>query len=167
MAVVTPPCAEISMVIEILKVLPTAIVGAIAAYIAWRQAEIAKEQREISNAKLRLDLFEKRLAVFHATWDAASRFIQTNTQAHLPASMTNLYPEASFLFGPEVELYMKELGQKMIRLSIIRRMTEHNNNVVPPDTLKELTVLEKSIFDAASSGIRATFSPYLDFARWR
>ena len=159
-------CVDVNWGLEILKTVPTAIVGGIAAYIAWRQAGIAREQRDISTAKLKLDLFEKRLAIFHATWEAASRVIQDGP-IYAPSSMTNLYPEASYLFGPEVEAYMKELGSKMTNLSMIQQMTQQNGNVVPPEKINERHQLETWIGNAASEGIRAIFTPYLNFAQWR
>ena len=159
-------CSDVNWGLEILKTVPTAIVGGIAAYIAWRQAGIAREQRDISTAKLKLDLFERRLAVFHATWEAASRVVQEGA-TYAPASMTNLYPEASYLFGPEVEAYMKEVGSKMTALAMIHQMTERSGNVVPPDKVNERYELETWIGHAASEGIRAIFTPYLDFAHWR
>lgn len=155
------------VLVAFLKILPTAIVGAIAAYIAWRQGEIAREQREISKAKLNLDFFAQRLAVFNATWEAASRAIQSADLEFAPATMTNVYPQASFLFGPEVESYMKELAQKMTRLAIIRQMTIQNNNIPPPNTIEERIELETWIGNSAQNGIRDTFSPYFNFAQWR
>lgn len=160
-------CTNPSLWIEILKVLPTAIVGAIAAYIAWRQAEIAKEQREISSAKLNLDLFERRLAVFNATWEAASNSIINDHAELAPANMTNMFPQASFLFGPEIESHMREVAAKITRLAIIRQMTIQNNNIPPSETVSERVELETWIAKAATTGIRSKFAPYLNFSDWR
>jgi hypothetical protein len=55
---------EISWALELLKILPTLIIGLVAAFIAWQQEQISKEQKRIAQAKLKLDLFVKRLAVY-------------------------------------------------------------------------------------------------------
>ncbi len=46
--------------VELLKVSPVLIVGLIAANIAW-------QQKQIAHAKLKLDLFEKRIIFFSRT----------------------------------------------------------------------------------------------------
>ena len=159
-------CNDVLWGLEFLKVAPTAILGGIAAYIAWRQFRTGTEQREIARAKLNLDLFEKRLAVFNETWRAASDVIREGS-AYPPASMTNLYPLAAFLFGPEVEEYMKELAEKMTRLGTIDQLTVQNGSVVPPDLIDERARHWDWISHAAIEGIRSKFSPYLGFSQWR
>jgi hypothetical protein len=73
----------------------------------------------------------------------------------------------AFLFGSDVEAYMKELAQKMSKLSVIRQLTIANNKVVPPNNIDEAFELESWIYTAAIEGIRNTFSPYLNFREWR
>jgi len=116
-------CNQVNWCLEILKVMPTFIVGCIAAHISWQQSKTAKEQSQIAKAKLNLDLFNRRLAIFEETWSAASSVMRSNEPVPPPVSMTNLYPEAYFLFGSDVEEYMKELAKKMTELSIIRQIT--------------------------------------------
>jgi len=160
-------CNQVNWCLELLKVMPTFIVGLIALGIAGQQSRTAKEQRSIAKAKLNLDLFTRRLAIFEETWSAASSVMRSSELVPPPASMTNLYPEASFLFGSDVEAYMKELAQKMSKLSIIRQLTIKNNNVLPSDKINEALELENWICTAAMEGIRNTFSPYLNFGEWR
>lgn len=155
--------------VEIAKGLPAALValviGAAAAYIAWRQKQIAEEQRTIAKKKLGLDLFDRRLKVFEATWGAASDALRQ--PQHAPPSMTNLYPEASFLFGKEVEAYMKQVAEKMSVLAMIDQMTRSNGDMMPPNRIDEHCAAQTWLTEAALSGIRSVFSPYLDFAEWR
>lgn len=158
-------CSEVCWGLEILKVVPTGILGSIAAYIAWRQFRIGAEQRQIASAKLKLDLFEKRLAVFEATWRAASDVIRGG-RAYPPAYLTNLYPHVAFLFGPEVEEYMKTLAEKMTRLGTIDQLSEKNGDVVPPELVNEHAQHRDWISHAAIEGIRSKFSPYLGFSQW-
>ena len=88
---------QVNWGLEVLKVVPTFIVGCIAAGISWQQRNIAKEQSSTAKAKLNLDLFKRRLEIFEETWGAASIVIQSGEPIFAPLSMTNLYPEASFL----------------------------------------------------------------------
>lgn len=159
-------CNQVNWCLEILKVMPTFIVGCIAAHISWQQSKTAKEQSKIAKAKLNLDLFTRRLAIFEETWSAASSVMRSNEPVPPPVSMTNLYPEAYFLFGSDVEEYMKELAKKMTELSIIRQITI-KNNITPPDKIAASVELESWICSAAMEGIRKTFSPYLNFQQWR
>lgn len=158
-------CNQVNWLLEIIKIVPTFIVGLIAVRIAWKQGDIAQEQRNIAEAKLNLDLFTRRLAIFTETWEAASNVVQTNDPMPPPPSMTNLLPEASFLLGAEIEAYMKELADKMIALAAIRR-AKGNNNPDSPNKINEID-LERWIINAAKEGIRNIFSPYLNFSKWR
>lgn len=161
--------AECSLWMEVLKGLPAAVValliGSIAAYIAWRQKEIAEEQRVIAKKKLGLELFERRLKVFEATWSAASDALRQ--AQHAPASMTNLYPEASFLFGKEVEAYMRQVAEKMSVLAMIDQMTRNNGDLMPANRIDEYHAAQAWLTEAALTGLRSVFNPYLDFAEWR
>ena len=110
-----------------------------------------------------IDLFEKRIAIFNETWEAASSTHVTSEPIMPKPSFTNLFPQASFLFGPEVEQYMKELGSNMVKLATIRQSTKANSSVVPADRISEQLELENWISNAAIKGIREKFSPYLNF----
>lgn len=158
---------EINWGVEFLRALPTFIVGGIATWIASQQAAVAKEQRRIAQAKLNLDLFHERMKIFEATWSAASSVVQSAEPCYAPSSMTNLLPQASFLFRPEVEEYMKELISQMTKLAVIRASTKSNSNIVPADNIPEHVALETWLGNAARTGIREKFSPYLNFAEWR
>jgi len=65
-------CNQVNWCLEILKVMPTFIVGCIAAHISWQQSKTAKEQSQIAKAKLNLDLFI-------VDW----RFLRRRGQMHL------------------------------------------------------------------------------------
>lgn len=105
-------CNQVNWLLELAKITPTFIIGLIAVYIAWRQWETAR-------AKLNLDLFARRLEVFDKTWGAASSLNQKPDPVYPSVEFTNLLPEASFLFGAEVEEYMRVLIDKMNRLANI------------------------------------------------
>lgn len=148
-------CNQVNWFLESIKIAPTLIIGLIAAYIAWRQWETAR-------AKLNLDLFTRRLLVFDKTWGAASSLSVKPSPVYPPAEFTNLLPEASFLFGAEVEDYMKELKDKMNNLAVIYEQGNLND-----EKKNEAIELHRWIQNAASQGIRDIFRPYLSFGQWR
>ena len=76
---------EINWGVEIVRALPTLIVGVIATWIASQQAAVAKEQRRIAQAKLNLDLFHERMKIFEVTWSAASSVAQSAEPCHAPS----------------------------------------------------------------------------------
>lgn len=163
--------ADANLAIEVLKALPTLLVtlflGGLTVRVAQEQKRIAADQRDIARRKLNLDLFERRLKVFEATWAAASAAVNAEGPTYAPPSMTNLYPEASFLFGPEVEAYMKEVAARMTALAIIRQLVKQRDGYFPPDRTEEHTVVVTWLSEAATTGIREVFAPYLDFSRIR
>jgi len=95
-----------------LTVIISAVVGVIAyaqMNVARIQAEIAREQKRIAAAKLNLELFEQRYAVFEAVWaflTDAPNDLPENVQDPLRPAFTNLVPKARSLFGNEIAAYM-------------------------------------------------------------
>lgn len=134
------------------------MVAAIAVYIAYQQWLTAR-------AKLNLDLFEQRLPIFDATLKAAIFAYKDNdeeTKNEALQGMTNLYAEASFLFKPEIEAYMRELSET------IGELKKHRRDPKPNDNKKNIRVeeLTKQLEEAVRQGIRTKFSPYLSFGQW-
>ncbi len=136
------------------------VIGCLAGYIAYNQWRVAK-------AKLNLDLFERRYAVFEATWTELSQAIQAHEVRMTNPDFTNLLPKAQFLFGPEIREYMFEVSSKIGELWIIQRKTKANNSVVPADQIDKDIELLNWLSKHAMEDCRARFAPYLDFQRWR
>lgn len=153
--------------LELLKVTPTIIVAVMALSISRAQKNIAADQRDIAKAKLNLDLFERRMKVFDVTWGAASRCVNSATPEGAPIELTNLLPTAGFLFGPEVETYMRQLVHDINELAICAQVTRQRGNIMDPDRIDRWTELNLSIVNAATDGIRQVFGPYLNFANWK
>jgi len=82
----------------------TVLIASWAAWSGWQQHRIARD-------KLRLDLFEKRLAVFeeikHAITAAHDRI-----EVDLPR-FQRAAAASTFLFGSEIHSYMREVQQKL------------------------------------------------------
>ena len=171
-ALVTPAAhagAEISCVAanlscELVKGLPTALValviGCFATYIAYHQYRVAK-------AKLNLDLFDRRNKIFQVTWEFLSTGMQGQSPTLFNAAFTNVIPEASFLFGAEIETYMQDASRRMIDLFMINARSDARQGVMMPEDVTRHYDLSSWFLQEAQTGARKKFGAYLDFANWR
>jgi len=153
-----------SLCFEIMKGLPSVVVvlviGLIAAGIAYRQYEVAR-------AKLKLDLFEKRYAIFMETWTFLSAIVREGPGKTALPTFGNIIPQARFLFGSEIEAYMREASDKQTEFWFIDSRMRANNNVMRPEDIDRDTELMKWFSEQAAGGVQRVFAPYLDFEKWR
>ena len=160
-----------SLCFEMAKGFPAAfvalVIGLIAAGIAYRQYEVARAQHEVTRAKLKLDLFEKRYAIFEQTWNFLSTIVREGPGATALPTFGNIIPQASFLFGKEVEAYMRESSEKQTELWFIESRVRANNNVMLPEDIDRDVELMAWFTGQASAGVQLVFAPYLDFEKWR
>jgi hypothetical protein len=147
----------------IAPVIVTVIFGAIAGAITWRQYQVAK-------AKLKLDLFEKRYAIFHKVWEICSqtfaygaRDVKSFGQFSMTTPFNEFRPEAAFLFGKKIEAYIDELSKHWAQL----RAHEGLNEVDTAINAEKAAALQNYFLDQANSGVKDRFSPFLDFANWK
>src|ERR1700730_2938705 len=109
-------CVQGSICFEMMKGVPAAFVtlfiGAIAARITFNQFLVAR-------AKLKLDLFEKRINVLHKTWDDVADGVVRGTitttsteEDEFTSRFIHYRPDAAFLFGKDIDAYMEELSKK-------------------------------------------------------
>jgi hypothetical protein len=158
--------ADVNLLSELLKVVPTVIVGLIAVRIAWNQSETAKQQQRIAQAKLKLDLFSKRLAVYEAVYalaEAARDYKKPEEAKQALKEMIRLSHESEFLFGRPVHQLAVTMCEKVAVLGKGLKATIEEGSV-PPDLLPELRAANSWLKDAP---ITETFRPYLDLSDWR
>lgn len=157
-------CAVGSICFEVIKGLPAAgvalVIGVIAAGIAYRQYLVAR-------AKLNLDLFERRYAIFEATWGYLSSAVQGPSSSAFSSPFDNLIPQASFLFGKEMEDYLREASSKMRELRMIEMKAKARGDVIPPEDINRETELNNWFLEEARTGARKRFGKFLDFEKWR
>lgn len=151
---------------ELVKGLPAAfvtlIIGLIAGGIAFRQYAVAK-------AKLKLDLFEKRYAIFHQTWAILSEAATKDTREKnygFATPFNNFLPEAAFLFGKPIERYLDEASRKWIELRALEAERDGAGIERAANIAKE-SVLKGWFFEQASRGAKTQFGRYLDFENWK
>jgi hypothetical protein len=136
------------------------VIGGVAAYIAWRQYKAA-------HAKIKLDLFDKRYAIFEAAWAFLSEPIQSELQGGPRSPFTNMIPRAGFLFGSEVEAYLNEALTNWTELWAIREKAKARGNVIAPEDVTRNTELLNWFHTEASQGLKKVCAPYLDFQNWK
>jgi hypothetical protein len=137
------------------------VTAVIAAKIARAQKDIAREQKEIARGKLRLDLFERRFALYKVMEDYLVRAPDDPADPEaweLVQSVIIAKPQAYFLFGEEIGDYFEIV--KVKGLALRRAVRE-----LP---VTSATVLELSDwFKAELAGLHSRFAPYLSFENWR
>src|SRR5688572_2839994 len=106
------------------------VAGLLTPFIAIVALYIAVQQHNVQRDKLRLDLYEKRLAVFNATMN-----LLASVESDAVASGAALYrfitetANARFLFGVDMEKYLNHLGsavrqQRKLHLQTVKALSE-------------------------------------------
>lgn len=153
--------------IELIKTIPTFIVGLIAARIAWQQSRTAQEQKRIAEAKLKFDLFQKRIDFYEAFYTLAESAKSYKNHKEALNSLKTMIPlanQAGFLFGEDVQELVEEMCKKVAILGQAIGATAENDNVVPKHVLSKVVEANNWIKQAP---IKETFKPYLDLSSWR
>ena len=157
-------CTLGSICFEMAKGVPAAfvtlIIGCIAARITYNQFRVAQ-------AKLKLDLFEKRFIIFQKVWQILSEVVSTGTKGRnygLSTPFNNFMPEAQFLFGPEISDYLSVATKNWIELSGYE--SEQDDLSSRAKNAARAAQLRGWFHDEASD-VRNKFAPYLDFQNWK
>lgn len=148
---------------DLVKGLPAALVALVIGLVA---AGIAYRQWQVSAAKFKLDLFERRYAIFEATWGFLSAAITVGPAGVASPNFTNLIPQARFLFGDDIATYMDEASSKMSRLWLLHETLRMNSRGFTAKEITENVELGKWFSEQASTGCKAKFGKYLDFSKW-
>jgi hypothetical protein len=141
--------------------LVTLTVGIVGGFIAHHQAAVAQ-------AKLKLDLFEKRYPIFQETWEIMSEVVREGTRKKnygLGNPFSNFMPRARFLFGQDVEAYLSDAVRKWVDLNAFE--AEAVDPGARAQNAAKVAELKHWFFEQASTGVKQLFGPYLDFERWR
>ena len=165
-------CVQGSICFEMIKGVPAAfvtlIVGSIAGAITFRQYQVAK-------AKLKLDLFDKRYAIFTKAWSAISDAASIRASSRLTVPKDDdesitpfslLLPEVVFLFGKEIEDYLNELSKHFTEL---HRGAKHLPISAEDDAQNKARVQANLTYfiEQIRQGAKARFGVYLSFENWK
>jgi hypothetical protein len=155
-------CTQGSICFELVKGIPTAlaalVIGGVGALIAYRQYRVA-------HARLKLDLFDKRYAIFQEIWEVCSGVPVSGTadfkkKNGLFTPFNNLRPKVRFLFGPDVERYLDSLVKNWAALAAIEPYDR------PKDAEKKAE-LQDWFYEQASTKVKEVLGPYLNLEEWK
>lgn len=131
------------------------------AWVGWRQLQAAR-------AKVKLDLFEKRLAIFNTTWFQIGRSAQNKPYEYRELGLWfNKIHEASFLFGPDIVEYLNNIRDKAIEEQRLCAAVHPQNSKPATDKEKADHKALNDWFIAEGKLIQQKFAPYLSFHEWR
>ncbi len=110
-------CIPGTICFEWMKGMPAAIIAVagvlITGFIAYRQYAVAK-------AKLKLDLFDKRYAIYQEIWEILSGVVINGTKRNgLYTPFNNLRPKVRYLFGTKIAEYVDQMATNWTRLAAI------------------------------------------------
>ena len=158
-------CLSGSICFELMKGAPAAVVALLAALIAGL---IAYRQYRVAKAKLNLDLFERRYKIFEIVWGALSITAQSGIPNSKPViELNNIVHQVSFLFGADIDEYVKLVHDKILESQRLRTKNGFNNNFALPEDRARLMELTNWLTDQAKRGVREQFGKYLNFQKWR
>ncbi len=149
---------QINWCLEILRLAPATIIGAAVAYVAWRQWMTA-------NAKLKLELFERR-------WLIYQRVAQKFKEFHIPnrnpiddliEDMEDLILEMPFLFGREITTVVNEWIELARTYDFLKHdpANRNANDQINNNAQKELNELRPRI-RAKVQEFSNLCTPYMD-----
>lgn len=159
---------------EFLKAATAPTLAIVAGYIAWQQKNIANEQKEtakrvadLNAAKIKLDLYERRFAVFKATVD----FLETALRARsLTMNECNTFrrvaQQAPFLFETDLGDLLIEILRRVSVMATAHDMLDDKDLgtdvriKLASDMMTEFHWLEEQHAELALK-----FRPYLDFQK--
>lgn len=150
---------------DLIKGLPAAfvalIIGVIAASIAYRQYEVAR-------TKLKLDLFDKRYAIFEEIADAILSVAHDGAgppTGEVGAPFFNLRTKAAFLFGDDVDRYLALLCDRWNELWSLGQPSPGRRATSQEDREKAGEI--RAWFNLQiSQSAHGVFGKYLSFNGW-
>ena len=159
-------CVSGSVCFELVKGVPAALVAVAVAiptvFIAFRQYFLAK-------AKVKLDLFERRMAVYRTVYDGFVRVpnVERGDYDDLEwDAVEGALKDGRFLFGTDIREYIEEMLNKWGQLGTIHRNKKADNGQISAEDRQRERVLTHWFLNEASNGIYDRFGKYLSFEEW-
>jgi hypothetical protein len=130
---------------------------------------IAYNQYRVGAAKLKFELFDKRYAIFQKTWEILSEVVMKGTREKhygLATPFNNFLPEASFLFGKDIQDYLNDLSTKWTERYGLEAEKDGQGVDRAANAARE-SALKEWFFKQASSVAKEKFGRYLNFDTWK
>ena len=142
----------------------TIIATLMAAIVAWT----GYQQYYLAKGKFKLDLFDKRFAVYKGVQEFLSIILR-----HAKYEISQLYDfrrntqDAMFLFGNDIPEYIKMIDKKALAM----RSYAHQYEALPKGPERSDLVEKETQLLTELTGelprLQVVFSPYLSFAKWK
>lgn len=81
--------------------------------------------------------------------------------------ISNIIPDAQFLFGVECGKYLHKIVEKSVDLWLINENTKHNGKIMLPGDIDKHIALLLWFHEQATGGAMDFFRPFLGFEEWR
>jgi len=136
----------------------------IAAIVAW----IAIQQYYLARAKFKLDLFEKRFAVYKATQKFLSAIMgDPNIQWDRAVEFLRDKQDSVFLFDDETVNYLDSLYKKAVDMIDLKDDYDPlPSGTERTDLVKRKSELRKQLTEELPK-LKDVFRPYLQFKNWK
>ena len=145
---------SIDQIVDVLKALPTVVIGSVAVYIAWQQWNTNKQ-------KLILDKFDRRMNVYTGVQNLLLLIRDSGNASTEDFTKLNLSViEATFLFKPEILKYIDEIRQRASLFVGLKNEHQKQARYDGDEILKERAWLIAQIAVA-----KEMFRPYLDVSK--
>ncbi|MEH6812921.1 MAG: hypothetical protein V7677_10375 [Motiliproteus sp.] len=136
----------------------TFVLAGLGAYIAYRQYEVSKH-------KVRMELFDRRFKVFDAARVLISHVV---VEVKVESKHINVFKldtiDSPFLFGGDVQCYLKELLEKSVELRMHQLKL---NSMLSPEERSSLHDKEHEVllwFTEQIENLRNPFMPYMNLS---
>jgi hypothetical protein len=147
---------------DILKGLPAAFVALVIGIVA---AAIAARQYLLARAKLNLDLFERRYAIYETVWEFLSMKLGPHDDS-METRFANSIPTAYFLFGRDIGEYMDDARKRGHEMRMARIAFQNaNDDGARSEHSAKIESLHRGIVQDLGH-LRQRFAKYMDFAEW-
>lgn len=135
----------------------------VAGFAGW----IAHQQAQTARAKLKLDLFERRLAVRNAVYEWISASLNNPIRDEQDGKFFTACNEAKWLFDSEIYQYLQDtLWDSRCRLMELDVQVGEGGGPDHAAMIKERAALVKWLF-AQRGDLDEKLAPYLSFAAWK
>jgi len=141
-------------IIEVSKALLTPVIAIVAAYVAWQQ--LATNRR-----KLKLDLFERRYAVYEKIGEFIGSILTSGRVQKATEIQFLVDTKAKmFLFGEDISQLVSEMYRKAVHLHALDAELEGSTGEARAANIKAQREI-KDWYGETLEGLEARFSAYL------
>ena len=132
--------------------------------LGFAQWRIARAQKDIAYDKLKLDLFERRYAVYRASWDICVAFMNEEIEVDVLGEWRNTLSESQFLFPKGVIDLTRSIWKECFDWEQNYELLKHNK--IDEEERNRTREWQKKIIKTMGNlrlQIDSTFDPELGF----